>query len=287
MPANTDFDAVEAVLAANPWLKELGMPIYRLIVRMITDNEPPDIIVAEVRDTDIYHKRFGGMAVRDRAGYNPISEAEYLALEDGYRQQLREFGVLHFFKDDFEGLSDGWIGRDVSVSELNRRLDAGQALVSDSEQLVRDAFQTFYGVDISPDTLLLYFLDEKRGLADLEDQVATSIIGGEAFRYGLNITRTRADILRRSGVDENMARQGFSNVARELPTINRLAQIHRFTPLSQQELEGFFFHEDPNVGARRAATFSQAVAEFQGGAPAQRTRAGGLMELLNLRYQTV
>lgn len=287
MPRNDHFDAVEAVLAANPWLRELGGGIYNLLVRLVREEAPTDIIVAEIRDTNAYGRRFGGMAVRERAGYNPINEAEYLALEDGYRQQLREFGVYNYFKEDFETLSDGWIGRDVSVSELNRRLDAGQALVSDSEQLVRSAFQTFYGIDPSPDTLLLYFLDEKRGLAQLEDQVTTATIGGEAFRYGLNITRTRADILRRSGVDENMARQGFSNVARELPTINRLAQIHRFSPLSQQELEGFFFHEDPTIGARRAATFNQAVAEFQGGTTAARSRAGGLMELLNLRSQTV
>lgn len=287
MARNTDFDAVEAVLEANPWLRDLGIGVYNLIVNLIRDEAPPDIIVSEVRQTSAYQRRFGGMAIREKAGYNPISEAEYLALEDGYRQQLREFGVLNFFIQDLESMTDNWIGRDVSVAELNRRLDAGQALVSDSELLVRNAFQTFYGVDPSPDTLLLYFLDEKRGLAELEDQVATATIGGEAFRYGLNITRTRADILRRSGVDENMARQGFANVAREMPTLQRLAQIHRFSPLSQQELESFFFHEDPEVGARRAATFNQAVAEFQGGAPAQRTRAGGLMELLNLRAQSV
>jgi hypothetical protein len=287
MATEPDFDAVEAVLAANPWLRELGLGVYKLITRLITEEAPPDIIVAEVRETAAYRKRFGGMAVREKRGYNPISEAEYLSLEDGYRQQLREFGVLHFFESEFDSMTDGWVGGDVSVSELNRRLDAGQALVADSEQMVRDAFQTFYGIDPSPDTLLLYFLNEKRGLAQLEDQVATATIGGEAFRYGLNITRTRADILRRSGVDENMARQGFANIAREMPTINRLAQIHRFSPLSQTELESFFFHEDPEVGARRAATFSQAIAEFQGGTAAQRTRAGGLMELLNLRSQTV
>jgi hypothetical protein len=287
MPA---FNAVETVLAQFPWLQMLGPQIYQILVDGIQLDEPPDVIVQKVRDSTEYKKRFKGMATRQANGMPAISEAEYLATESGYYDQLREFNVLGTlgFTDPeaFRSWAAERIGKNVSVAEINRRLDRGVALARDASDFVQDAFNTFYGGPVSEDALTVYFLDQQMGMDIIEDQIAAAQVGGEAFRFGLNISRTRAEILRKEGVTADLAKEGFADVARELPVFSRLAQIHNTAPLSQQELEEFFFHEDPKVGERRARLFGQALAQFQGAGATNTTREGGLGELVD-RDQSV
>lgn len=284
MPA---FNAVDEVLAAFPWLAELGNEIYNVLVQGIRDNEPVDVIVQQVRDTNAYRQRFPGLAQRREAGFPAITEADYLEVESGYLEQLRNFNVLGTLgldsTESFRNFASEMIGQDVSVGELNRRLDRASALATDVSDTVQQAFRDFYGAPVSDDALITYFLDPDRGISVIEDQLAAATIGGEALSRGLNINRTRAEILRREGVTADLARQGFADIAREQPVLRRLAQIHNTAALSQEELEQFFFHEDPDVGARRARTFQQALAEFQEGSPATRSREGGLAELLEPR----
>ena len=130
---------------------------------------------------------------------------------------------------------------------------------------------------------MVYFLDPDRGLDIIQDQLAAAQIGGEAFRHGLNVSRTRAEILRREGVTLDLARQGFSDIAREQPVLQRLARIANTTPITQEELEDFFFHEDPDIARRRFQTFDRALSEFQEGGARNVTREGGLGELVERR----
>lgn len=283
-PGDANFNAVTAIMQQYPWLAQLGQNITQLMVDQVQVGAPYESIVAQIRQTPEYQQRFPGMNARIQSGYNPITEAEYLALEDAYQSQLRSYGVLGILAPDStaeKNLFADFIGNDVSVSELNRRLDIGTAIVADMAPTVQTAFKEFYGVEISPDALLTYALDPELGQNVIEDQLAAATIGGEAYRYGLNITRTRAELLRREGVTANIARQGFASVAQEQPMLEKLARIHSFSPLTQNELENFFFHEDPNVGARRARIFTQALADFQG-STASLSRQGGLTEFADL-----
>lgn len=281
------FNAVTEVLASFPWLANLGDEIYNILVQGVLLNEPADVIVQNVRNTTAYKTRFEGMAKRQAAGLPAITEAEYLEMESGMKGQLREFNILGTLGLDNETAFRKWaaerIGLDVSVAEINRRLDRGVAIAQDVPDETLQAFQSFYGVQPTQDALLVWALDPQRGVNIIEDQIAAATIGGEALRYGLNITRTRAEILRKEGVTADLAKQGFSDIARESPVLTRLAQIHSLTPLNQTELEEFFFHEDPKIAQRRNQTFSKALAEFQSGSPAQRSRQGGLQEFAERR----
>lgn len=284
------FDAVEEVLAAFPWLQDLGDEIYNLIVDGITNNDPSAVIIQSIRDSSTYKQRFKGLVQRRQAGLPAISEREYLEVEQGYLNQLRNFNIQGTLgltdSESFREFAADLISKDVSVQEFNQRLDMGVAMARDTSQEVLQAFQEFYGVTPTEDALLVYSLDPDRGLDIIEDQIASAQVGGEAFRYGLNISRSRAEILRREGVTQDLARQGFADVAQEEPVLRRLAQIHRFKPLSQQELEDFVFHEDQEVAERRRRTLQTALAEFQGGGSFNRARTGGLGELIE-RGRTV
>jgi hypothetical protein len=279
------FNAIEEVLAQFPFLAELGDEIYRVLTQGIRDNEPIDVIIQNVRDTSTYKQRFAGLEVRRREGLPAMTEAEYLSTELGYKNQIREFNVAGTLglttEEAFREFAAEMIGVDVSVQELNARLDRATGLARDASDTVQQAFIDFYGAPVSEDALVAYFLDPELGLNVIEDQLASATIGAEALSRGLQINRTRAEILRREGVTADLARQGYADIAREQPVLSRLAQIHNTTPLSQQELEEFFFHEDADVAARRNRTFSQALSEFQSGGAAQRSRTGGLQELVD------
>ena len=282
MPTNS----VEAVLAAFPWLAKLGNEVYNVLVQGVLNNDPIDVMVQAVRNTATYKRRFAGMQTRIDAGFPAISEAQYLDIEAGYYTQLRDFNLLGTLGLNTEEAFRNWaaqkIGDDVSVSELNRRLDYAEALANDSSDMLQQTFQEWYGTGVSHNALVTYFLDADRGTAEIENQLAAATIGSEALSRGLNITRTRAEILRREGVTADLARQGFADIAREEPVLKRLAQIQQVTPLSQGQLEEFFFHEDPTVAERRNRVFTQALAQFQsvGGTPGL-TRQGGLSELVD------
>lgn len=279
------FDAVQEVLAIFPWLRELGDEVYRIIVDGVQANEPSSVIVQQVRDSNTYRQRFKGLAMRQEKGLPAISEAEYLETERGYLNQLRNFNVLGTLglnsTEAFREWASEKIGGDVSVQELNARLDRGAGLARDASDFAQDAFRQFYGAPVSEDALLVYFLDEERGLDIIQDQLAAAQIGGEAFRHGLQINRTRAEILRREGVTLDLAREGFADIAREQPVLERLAEIANTDPISQQQLEEYFFHEDPDVAQKRYRIFSESLAQFQGGGARNVSRSGGLGELVD------
>jgi len=286
-----NFDAVKAVLSENPWLKQVR-GIYQLIVGLVTANAPVDSILAQVRDSDAYKERFKGMALRAAKGLSPINEAEYMAVEDSYRSQLRSAGVLGMIAKDtteFRKLASQLIGADVSATEMSRRIDEGFAAVADRGRDVKKAFKNFYGGFTPSDSaLLLYFLDPQRGLREIENQVAAVMVGGAAYEYGLNITRARAEMWSRRGVTEEMARSGFADIAREKPLIEKLAQIHDVNPISQTDLERLFFHEDAEIASRRSRLFSEALTQFKEGSFGSGVgtginQRGGLTELVDIR----
>ncbi len=278
-----DFDAVAALYQYFPWLRQLE-GIGDLLISFVEQDMPPEAIAAGIRDTDVYRQRFTGMESRRAKGLSAISEAAYLDLEESYRTLLRDYGVGGSLAPDIQSLRDfasGLIGEDISASELSRRLDAGYAQVVDSGEFVGAAFEQFYGIRPTEEQLLLYALDPDRGLKEIENAVEVSLIGGEAFRYGLNINRTRAEMLKQSGVSREMARTGFADVARETPQLKTLAEIHNRSPLSQMDLENLVFHEDPNVAKERFRIFETALNEFSGQGRAATTQSGGLLELVD------
>jgi hypothetical protein len=290
MPGKT-FNAVQAVLSENSWLNQIE-GIYQLLVSLIKANTPVDSIVAQVRNSDAYKTRFKGMAIRANKGYAAMTEAEYLQNEDSYKTQLRNASVYAYIakdEDEFRNLAAQWIGGDVSPAEFSRRIDEGFAAVADSGRAVKKAFRRFYGGFAPSDpALLAYFLDPKKGLREIENEVAAVMVGGAAFEYGLNITRARAEMWSERGVDQEMAKSGFANIAREKPLIEKLARIHNETPLSQSDLEKFFFHENAYISQRRTRLFDEALAQFKegsfgAGVSSPVNQRGGLTELVDIR----
>lgn len=263
-----------------PWLAEIPN-ISRQITTWLTEGIDPTLIPLKVRDTMEYKWRFPGLTERKNHKLNPITEAEYLEYERAIYQQFHQFGLYDYIQPDvFRNMSSMFIGRDVSIAEINSRLDLAFATVYDTGQEVKDAFMAYYGVEINDMMLAHYFLDPDKGLSEIEDKVLTAKVGAEALRFGLSVSRNRADELRRAGITPELAKEGFANVATEQPMLRKLAAIHAFSPISQTQLEDLFFHSDPEVGKLRSQIFATSLAEFEGSITGRRTSTGGIAELL-------
>jgi hypothetical protein len=276
---------IQEIIDANPWLIQLGDDIVDIVTTLILNDTPASLVAAEIRNTDTYRSRFAGLLARQEKGLPAISEREYLETELSFRNQLRNYEVFDLLfqsEDAFRDFAATQIGFDVSAAEMSRRLDRGFASVVDARPTVEEAFAQFYGVVPTDNALLAYFLDPVRGTSEIENQVAAAIVGGEALAYGLNITRTRAELFASQGVTQQFARQGFADIAREQPLIERLSTIHQFTPLSQTDLESFFFHNDPEIRRQRQQIFETALSQFRG-PTARPLGEGGVTELIDIR----
>jgi hypothetical protein len=170
-----------------------------------------DVILGRIRQTEQYKTRFAGNAARRSAGFNALSEAQYIALENSYRQVMRASGLPTGFydgSDDFNTL----IGGDVSVAELSSRVNEGYLAVQQANPQVITEMRRLYGVDDS--MLAAYFLDPAKATPMLLRQARSAQIASEAtLQAQREISAATAEELAVAGITEQQARQGFQTIA--------------------------------------------------------------------------
>lgn len=190
-------------------LGNLGNFVWDLISKENITSEYA--LVERIRETDQYKQRFPAMAMRRGAGLNAISEEEYVSLEKGYRQVLKIAGMpanLFDTPEDFTNL----IGGDVSVTELNQRVQQGYQAVAQSNPQVINEMKRLYGIDDAG--LAAYFLAPERATPVLLRQARAAQIAAEGtLQAGMEVTGAQAEQLAVAGVSQEAARQGFQTIA--------------------------------------------------------------------------
>jgi len=170
-----------------------------------------DVILGKIRQTEQYKARFAGNIARRNAGFNVMSEAQYVALENSYRQIMRASGLPSGFydaPDDFSTL----IGGDVSTAELSSRINDGYLAVQQANPQVINEMRRLYGVDDS--MLAAYFLDPAKATPMLLRQARSSQIAAEAtLQAQQEISAMTAEELAVAGITQEQARAGFQTIA--------------------------------------------------------------------------
>ena len=170
-----------------------------------------DVILGRIRQTEQYKARFAGNVARRNAGFNALSEAQYIALENSYRQVMRASGLPTGFYDsgdDFNAL----IGGDVSVAELSSRVNEGYLAVQQANPQVINEMRRLYGVDDS--MLAAYFLDPEKATPMLLRQARSAQIASEAtLQAQQELSAATAEELAVAGITQQQARQGFQTIA--------------------------------------------------------------------------
>lgn len=251
---------------------------------LIQENVSPSEFAVRLRQTEPYKKRFAANAARIGKGLRALSEAEYIALEDGYQSIMRNYGLpaSYYAKGDL-GRQEGFeklISGDVSAAELEDRIITAQNRVINAPPQVKEALQRFYP-DINNSDILAYTLDPEKGLADIKRKVTAAEIGGAAIGAGLATDVGRAEELAKFGVTAERAREGYQAAVPLIERGSQLAGFYKESPYTQRtaEEELFGLTYAPEAAAKRKRLTSLEQAQFAGqsgmtGGALSRERAG-------------
>lgn len=195
-------------------LKQYGLEnLTEFVNKLITEEDivSGDVILGRIRMTDQYKERFKGNELRRAAGFNALSEGQYVKMENEYRQVMRAANLPTGLFDQSSDLNQ-LIGGDVSISELSSRINDGYLAVQQSNPQVIAEMRRLYGIDDSG--LAAYFLDPARATPILLRQARSAQIAGQAtLQAAQQITAGQAEQLAIAGITEEGARQGFQTIA--------------------------------------------------------------------------
>jgi hypothetical protein len=232
------------------------------IKELAIDGATEATITLGLMATDEYKQRFSANEVRIKKNLSVLQPAEYLNLEDGYRQILRSYGLKSFDNDTYV---QQFIANDVSAAELSNRVVTAVQRVQNADPAISRQLRDFYGIGTTD--LVAYVLDPEQQFQKIERQVASAEIGVAAGRQGLNVGVGVAEQLAAQGVDAATAQRGYSTIADILPTAEKLSSIYGNTnniTYGQSQAEQEVFNSLASAQRARQRLTALEVANFGG-----------------------
>lgn len=232
------------------------------VTNYILDNDVVDttVLMAQVRQQPAYQTRFAGNEARRRAGLNVLSEGEYVALENTYRQYMRASGLPADFYDSAEDLQN-LIGNDVSPAELAERVNQGYEAVRFADPTVVSQMQELYGV--GEGELAAFFLDPERATPTLLRRAQAAQVAGGAVQAGMQLTAEEAERLAQEGVTEQTARAGVAAIEQAQELFQATTQ--ETGDFTREEQLGAVFGTDPRAAQRLRERSRRRQAQFEAG----------------------
>lgn len=231
------------------------------IKELAIDGATEATITLGLQETEEYKQRFAANTARAKAGLQVLTPAEYLNVEDGYRQVLREYGLNQFSTDDYV---KKFIENDVSAAELSNRVSLAVQRVQNADPAILKQMTDYYGV--GQGDLVAYVLDPNQQITKIQRQVAAAEIGVAAARQGLTAGAGVAEQLAAQGITQAEAQKGYATVADILPTAEKLSEIYGGTmdTYGQSEAEQEVFNSLASAQRKREALTKREVATFSG-----------------------
>ena len=190
-------------------------------------------ITLELQDTPEYQQRFSANADRIKRGLAVLTPAEYVNVEDSYRQVLRAYGLKQFDNDAYVRQ---FIANDMSPTELSNRVVTAVQRVQNADPAVSKQLRDYYGV--GKEDLVAYVLDPEQQFQKIQRQVAASEIGVAAGRQGLTAGVAVAEQLAAQGITQAEAQKGYATIADILPTAEKLSGVYGSTMDAYGQSEG-------------------------------------------------
>ena len=202
-----------------------------------------DAVLMKFRDTDIYKRRFAGMAELIKRG-QAVSEAEYIQLESSFRNVMQNYGLPTTFYDnpsDYARL----IGAGLSPKEVEERVVAAKQSLN---PLVAQELEQYYGVSQGTQMAYLLGLVDEKGVAvesaRTQEQIRTqgraAQIGAAAERAGFSMDRDYAERLGGTSVGQTVDPFQMGTLAQLEGTFGQARRIaDRETTLAGIDNEAF------------------------------------------------
>ena len=242
--------------------------LAKTIKDLAVDGATEATITLALQETEDYKRRFKANETRMKNGLQVLNPAEYLNLEDGYRQVLRAYGLKQFDTDEYVSQ---FIANDVSAAEMSNRVVTAVQRVQNADPAIQKQLRDYYG--IGQEDLVAYVLDPQQQFQKIERQVAASEIGVAAGRQGLKAGVGVAEQLAAQGVTQAEAQKGYATIADILPTAEKLSSIYGKTmdTYGQSEAEQEVFNSLASAQRKRQQLTAREIAAFSGMSGTNRT----------------
>ena len=236
-------------------LSSLVPKIKELAISGATENT----ITFALQETDEYKTRFKANQIRLEKNLKVLSPAEYLTVEDSYRQVLRAYGLKQFDTDDYVSQ---FIANDVSPTELSNRVVTAVQRVQNADPAVSRTLRDYYGVGQAD--LVAYVLDPEQQFQKIQRQVSAAEIGTAARVQGLEAGVSVAEQLAAQGVTQAEAQKGYATIADILPSAKKLSDIYGTTleGYDQSTAEQEVFNQLASAQRARKKLSEREVAAF-------------------------
>ena len=166
------------------------------------NNISESLVMAELRKSDAYTKRFAGNIERKKkieadvaAGRQPqfglLDEATYIKAEDDYRSILSSYNIPGFY--DTPESYVNLIGNNITPKEVQARAAAAQQAASSANPEIKAQLKSMYGVQ--ENQIAAYFLDPEAASTALKPIAAANAatLAAAAQRSGLALTKSEAE----------------------------------------------------------------------------------------------
>jgi hypothetical protein len=264
-PSQDAKNTIKSVLATYG-LGDLSDYLYGVYARQEVDINNPDALIFAIREQDAYKKRFAANAARAKKGLAELDPASYLELENSYRRLMQSNGLPSGFydqTDDFTRLLEG----DVSVSELQDRIQNGFRAVQDADPEVKRQMQELYGVNEAG--LAAYFLDPERAAPILTRQAEAAKVAARAKEQaGFQLTALSAEDLIARGYTPDEAQQAFTKAGQLAGLYTEMGSEEALT--GAQKIGAAFGYDVAAIQALEERKRAR-LGEFQGGGGFART----------------
>jgi hypothetical protein len=241
------------------------------IKRLAQEGATESTITLALQETEDYQRRFKANQDRIKKGLQVLTPAEYLNLEDGYRQTLRAYGLNQFDTDDYVSQ---FISNDISAAELSNRVVTAVQRVRNADPAIARTLRDYYG--IGDTDLVAYVLDPNQQFPKIQTQVAAAEIGTAARMQGLQPGVAVSEQLARQGVTQAEAQRGYATIANILPTAEKLSQIYGdgLESYGLAEGEQEVFNSLASAQRKRQRLTEREIAAFGGTSGIGRTSLG-------------
>ena len=238
------------------------------IKRLAQEGATESTITLALQETEDYQRRFKANQERIKKGLQVLTPAEYLNLEDGYRQILRSYGLNQFDTDNYVSQ---FIANDVSAAELSNRVVTAVQRVRNADPAIAATLRDYYG--IGDTDLVAYVLDPSQQFPRIQTQVAAAEIGAAARMQGIQPGVAVSEQLARQGITQAEAQRGYATIANILPGAEKLSQIYGTTleGYGLAEAEQEVFNTLASAQRKRQRLIERELGAFSGTSGAGRT----------------
>lgn len=197
----------------------------------------------------------------------PISPAEILEYRTQGKALMASYGLPTSFYGSNSDFFDLIVG-DVSMAELNSRLELGARRVAQAPPEVREVFGDIFGA-AADQALYSLFVDVDRALPILEEMVQTAEAGGAARRFGFGLSQSEMETMARYNIDYEAATQGFQQLDKVRGLFDETLYEDDFT-VGQQGIAAAFGLEGQTALERRAEARRAETTGASGAATEER-----------------